>query len=185
MYYDFALSFNRSLTLSEGLATSNVPLPGASHRTFHYSRTDKFMVVTHAFVKFAADSIHSKRILLSLGDASHVFQRFFGTLAVSAGVSVGTLVKSTSLRCVNLAPLHHVVGDILNEAQPRIPSVEFVSRLEEPCLFVNPIEVERADTLKLRDDIDHQFLIEPGTQGKPAGVPFYEVVKGRLEKLLR
>lgn len=183
VYYDFSLSFNRSLTLEEGLETNNYYHPDNGRRATHISRTEKHFVVNHAYVKLATDSMLAKRLLMSLGDASHVFERFFGSLAEASNDRIGKLIRSTSLRCTNFNDLDRVVNHILPVYKPKAPNVNFLLRTTEPCLFTGPFRADESTSMSVRDGIDMELLIAPGTQGKPEGPSYYAKVYQNLKNL--
>lgn len=182
VYFDYSLTFNRSLTLEEGLDTHNNYHPDYKRRTHHISRTEKHFVAHRNYVKFAADSMLSKRLLMSLGDASHVFERFFGSLASNAGLAVGNVIRSTSLHCTRFSDNDRVVNHILPRFVSTPPSVEFLRRSVEPCLFTGPFRVDEPQNLSIRDQIDKELLIAPGTQGKPDGPSHHTRVYEKLKK---
>lgn len=183
VYYDFSLSFNRSLTLEEGLETNNYYHPDSKRRTDHISRTEKHFVVNHAYVKLATDSMLAKRLLMSLGDASHVFERFFGSLADASDERTSKLIRSTSLRCTNFNDLDRVVNHILPVYKPKTPNVDFLLRTTEPCLFTGPFRADEPMSMSVRDGIDTELLIAPGTQGKPNGPSYHARVFQNLKKV--
>lgn len=184
VYYDFSLTFNKTLSLKKGLATKGLFHPDHSRRTMPVSRTEKHFVVGHAYVKLATDSILAKRLLMSLGDASHVFENFFGTLAANSGDFAGRLIRSTSLRCINTNALEMQVAHTLPVYTPRLPSIEFLRGTREPCLFAGPFTTESPIGLQVRDQIDKDLLIEPSTQGKPAGRGYHLSVFENLKRAL-
>lgn len=184
VYYDFSLTFNRSLPLDGGLVTNGLYHPDHSRRRQALRRAEKHFVVNRAYVKLAVDSIISKRLLMSLGDASHVFENFFGSLAVNAGSDVGELVRSTSLRCTNSNALDAKVSQVLPPYTPRSPGVDFLRGTQEPCLFTGPFSAELASSLTVRDSIDSELLIAPGTQGKPSGRGYHLTVYENLRRVL-
>ncbi|CDF39602.1 unnamed protein product [Chondrus crispus] len=184
IHIDYSLSFNRSLTLEEGLEATKSYHPDHRRRTAEILRTDKHFVAHRRYVKIAADSMLSKHLLMSLGDASHVFEHFFGSLAAAASEENIKLIRTTSLRCTNFNDLDRAVKHILPGYKPRSPSTDFLLRTVEPCLFTGPFPDDGPENLAIRNRIDMELLIAPGTQGRPEGPSYHDRVYGNLKRLV-
>ncbi|PXF40504.1 hypothetical protein BWQ96_09785 [Gracilariopsis chorda] len=176
-YLDFALAFNRSLPLSTELHSLGIIHPDANKRVFRFPRATKRLVVNHDFVKLAVDSALSKRLLMALGDTSHVDERFFAALVANNNLDIGKVIRSTSLQCVNSRAIDTPVEKSLPDYSPKPITVEFLHKTSEPCLFAGPFM--KRDTHLFRR-IDKEFLIPPGTQGKPDGIGYHDLVYEKL-----
>lgn len=180
-YLDFSLSFNRSLPLSTKLHSLGIVHPDANKRILHIPRATKRLVVNHDFVKLAVDSALSKRLLLALGDTSHVDERFFAALVANNQLDIGKVVRSTSLHCVNSRAIDTPVEKALPNDTLRPVTVEFLQKTSEPCLFAGPFTKRNIRTLR---QIDKQLLIPPGTQGKPDGIGYHDLVYEKLRSTI-
>lgn len=178
---DLALAFNASV--SPELYTGRLPHPDRRRRTFALPRASPFFVISRAFAEFAVDSIGTKRLLLILAETANVRLRFFSALAVIANQSlVGPVIRTASLHCVDSTAIDTNTSRSLPNYFPRTPSVAFLMNTTRPCLFSAPFD--SASSLSVMDDIDRQLLILPGTQGKPPGIAYYEIIREKLHSLL-
>lgn len=180
-HVDLALAFNASVAAS--IYTSHLPHPDRRRRIFSLPRAATHFVASRAFASFAVDSIEAKRLLLIVAETSHVKHRFFAALATAANQSlVGPIIRSASLHCVNSNAIDTQVRKSLPDYIPHIPSIAFLTNTSRPCLFAYPFD--SSSSLPVRDAIDRQFLILPGTQGKPRGIAYYETTREKLKSLL-
>lgn len=180
-FVDLALAFNASISLE--LYSRDLPHPDRRRRGFTLPRASPFFVVSRAFAEFAIDSIETKRLLLMLAETAHVRERFFPALAVVANQSlVGSLIRSSSLHCIDSGAIDTNTSQSLPNYIPRVPSIAFLMNTTRPCLFSAPFDTNLS--LSVKDEIDRQLLILPGTQGKPPGVAYYETVREKLHSLL-
>ncbi|CAN8070717.1 unnamed protein product [Agarophyton chilense] len=180
--FDFSLSFNRTLPHTTELYQMNIVHPDYKKRRMVLPRAVKRFVVNHNFVELATDSILSKRLLLTLGDTSHVDERFFAALVANNKKDIGIVIHTTSLQCVNSIAIDTAVKDSLPDFSPNPITIEFLQRTAEPCLFAGPFA--NANDVVLTN-IDKELLIPPGTQGKPIGLGYHDKVYEILQELIK
>lgn len=171
-YIDSTLSFNHSIPPT--LISHRLPHPDRRRRTLSLTRATPHFVLNRKLVSFAVDSIYSKRLLLTLGETANVRHRFFASLALAHRQhrpDLGPLVRTADLHCVNSNAPDQKVLQVLPDYQPQPLTIAFLRNVSLPCLFAAPLDIER--NLHLRDAIDFELLVAPGTQGKPAA-PGYE-----------
>lgn len=181
IHIDPALSFTRDAALLQRLVTSHQFHPDRARRVWTIPRTEKQLVVTREFAAFATDSVVSKKILLTLAEASHVPNHFFGALALVGNPSHGTFVQSSSLRCVNIVGLD---ADLKRGQQLRYEihalSIDYLERAARPCLFAGPIIPHNEKSLQLRDDIDLEILAQQGVMGEKSASSFVRKMHSAL-----
>lgn len=181
IYMDNALTFNRSLDLSAGLIRSQLSHPDKLRRVLKLPRSDKHFVVNYEYVKLAVDSLLSRRLLITLGDTSHVYEHFFAALAYNTKDPIGRLIRSTSLRCRDEKALEVEAHKLMPDYKPLPPTMDMLRNTSKPCLFTGPFD--EAHGVALFDQIDHEFLIPPGKQGRDPGEGFHDRVFKMLKSL--
>lgn len=149
LYFDAAVVFSSNASARAALTGPHIGYPDRTRRAF--ARTEKSFVLSTALVTTAVDSVLSLRLLAKFAHSRDALYHFFGTLAIAAGPSVSTLVRSTSLRCPDVRGLD--TGAPLSYYRPHFQrDVTMKERI--PCVFLPPdaSAKEAADADAMRKD---------------------------------
>lgn len=142
LHYDASIMFSTNETALHEIMKSGWPHPHGSRRMFTIPRTQRQMVLSHAFVKLAVDSQLSKRVLISIAESANGVDHFFGALALADNGRVARLVRSTSLRCPDIVGMDR---PLVFSSKPRYAVPEFrvseILNYSTPCLFADPYAI--------------------------------------------
>lgn len=187
LYYDPSIVFTKNQTAMQRLISTMFLHPDRGSRKYKLARADPQMVLSSTFVRFACDALLSKRLLMLLADSKKPIEHFFATLASEAKNTVGKWVKSTALRC----------PDIAVSIQSASSSRDIVARVQgisdpfsgsnnsfkgqtivpsQPCLFAGP-EIRASDNeFDVRDAIDEKILSGQGDVSASSASQFVRTV---------
>lgn len=191
LYYDSSIVFTRNQTALKALIPTMSMHPDSRSRKFTVARSQPLMLLSSSFVRFATDSLLSKRILMLLADSKKPLEHFFATLAFEAKSTVGKWVTTTSLRCPDVvlalessestseisANVRGIVDPFLNANASRSAASPVPS---QSCLFAGPVLERSGDQLDLRDAIDSKLLSVQGDIMSPSASRFSSTVRDLL-----
>jgi hypothetical protein len=177
LFYDPSIVFTRNATALGSLIPTLLYHPDRNRRSHTIAMSSTALVVSSEFVRLAADSMLSRRLLMLFAESQHSAEHFFATLALESENAAGKFVPTTSLRCpeMNAAlQIGHLPTDSVPDPWFLVPGSEgeLQPTPAQPCLFTAPILLDAASrsdkdqtgsaSLGLRDAIDSKILSRQG-----------------------